>query len=195
MKLFHAANSPFARKVMACAIEHGIDSLITLVPCSGEDAALVEVNPLGKLPCLVTSDGVALFDSRVICEYLDTVGSDIPLFPAHGPRFRALRYQALGDGISDAAVLMRGEMARPADEAHERAMARQTAKIDRSLDLLESDPPAEHIDIGSIAVACALGYLDVRFPAHRWREGRPRLAAWAEAVGKRPCLARTVPPG
>ena len=115
MRLLHSPASPFARKVRACAVARGIDGQITLVATQGEAADLAVVNPLGKLPCLITEDGVALYDSRVICEFLDTVGNVFPMFPEHGLRFRALRFQALGDGISDAAVLRRGEMGRPSE--------------------------------------------------------------------------------
>ena len=193
MKLFHAPASPFARKVMACAVARGIEARITLVSATGESADLAAANPLGKLPCLVTDDGVALYDSRVICEFLDTEGNVFPMFPAHGLRFRALRLQALGDGISDAAVLRRGEQGRPSELARDAVIATQQSKIRRSLNVLESDTPAQHVDIGTIAVACALGYLDLRFPAEPWREGRPKLAAWYEAVMQHPCLAQTKP--
>ena len=193
MKLYSASGSPFARKVLACAIARGIDGQIVVEPVSGEAAALVAVNPLGKLPCLVTDDGVALFDSRVICEFLDTVGNVFPMFPEHGLRFRALRFQALGDGIADAAVLGRGEGSRASDPDRDKVIAVQRTKVARSLDLLEADPPSTHVDIGSLAVACALGYLDFRFAAQPWREGRPKLAAWYETMAKHPCLAQTKP--
>ena len=193
MRLFHAPASPFARKVMACAIARGIDGQITLVPAAGEAADLVEANPLGKLPCLVTDDGIALFDSRVICEFLDTVGGVFPLFPDHAPRIRALRFQALGDGISDALVLRRGEQGRPSEPARQAVIAVQKAKVDRSLAVLESDPPANHLDIGSIAVACALGYMDLRFPTEPWRDSHANLAAFYEAMMQRPCMLRTLP--
>ena len=193
MRLFHAPASPFARKVIACAIARGIEDQITLVPAQGEGAELAAANPLGKLPCLITDDGLALFDSRVICEFLDTVGNVFPMFPEHGPRFRALRFQALGDGIADAAVLSRGEGQRPSEAARDAVLAVQKTKMHRSLDVLEADPPTTHVDIGSLAVACALGYLDLRFASDPWRDGRPKLTAWFEAMGKHPCLAQTHP--
>ena len=151
-------------------------------------------NPLSKVPCLVTSDGLALFDSPVICEYLDAVGAG-SLFPPAGPlRWRALKLQAIGDGIMDAAVMRRMEMGRPAEEARTANMARQTAVVARSLDLLQAAPLADHLDIGTVTVACALGYLDLRFPDDAWREGRPALAAWYAAMEKRPEIADTAPP-
>ena len=94
----------------------------------------------------------------------------------------------------DAAVLRRMEQGRPPEAARAAAIARQEAAIERTLDLLEADPPANHLDIGSIAVACALGYLDLRYPESRWRNGRSKLAHWHEAMASRPELVRTAPP-
>ena len=193
MKLLHAPFSPFGRKVLACAIARGIEDQITVVPSSGESEEIAAINPLGKIPCLVTDDGMSLYDSRVICEFLDTVGNVFPMFPEHGLRMRALRFQALGDGISDAAVLARGEGSRPSEAARDGVIAVQKGKINRSLAVLDSDPPGKHVDIGSIAVACALGYLDLRFPADAWREGRPKLTAWYEAIKQHPCLVQSMP--
>jgi glutathione S-transferase len=193
VRLFGNPNSPFARKVMVCAIERGLEQQITSVPATGEDPELARHNPLGKLPCLVTDDGVALFDSPVICEFLDHLEGGVQLFPEHGLRVRALRLQALGDGISDAAVLARGETQRAADPDRQAFIALQKTKITRSLDFLEREVPSAHLDIGAIAVACALGYLDLRFPGDDWRAGRPLLTAWFDAVSKHPGLARTKP--
>ena len=193
MRLFYSPFSPFARKVRACAIARGIDGQIDLVQTSGEGAELVAFNPLGKLPCLVTDDGTALFDSRVICEFLDGMGDGFPLFPEHGLRVRDLRLQALGDGMSDAAVLRRGLTAHPASDARDAAIATQKAKVDRSIALLERDCPAAHLDIGTLAVACALGYLDLRYADERWRPSSPRLADWFAEMMRQPCLANTLP--
>ena len=193
MKLFYSPASPFARKVWACAVARGIADRMVLAPTAGEAPELVAVNPLGKLPCLVTDDGLPLYDSRVICEFLDTIGEGFPLFPAHGPRFRALRFQALGDGIADAAVLRRYEQGRSRDPARDEAIATQKAKVDRALAVLEQDVPGQHLDIGCIAVACALGYLDFRFAAEPWRQSHPGLAAWFAEMSKHACLQTTAP--
>ena len=198
MKLYHSPTSPYVRKVMACAIARNIDGRIERIETNPHESppALLRDNPLSKVPCLVTEDGLALFDSPVICEYLDSVGDEIPLFPpAHGPgRWRVLRFQAIGDGIMDAAVLRRMEQGRPPEAARVAVIARQEAAIERTLDLLEADPPANHLDIGSITVACALGYLDLRYPEAKWRNGRSNLAHWYEAMAARPELVRTAPP-
>jgi len=196
MKLCFSPTSPYVRKVRACAITREIDDRIELVPTNANtsEPAFVAINPLSKVPALVTDDGVALFDSPVICEYLDGIGDGLPMFPEHGAmRWRALKFQAMGDGILDASVPRRGEMMKPQDEGRAAWIARQKAAVDRTLDALEEDPPHRHVDIGSITVACALGYLDFRFAAQPWREGHPKLAAWYEAFAQNPGIARTVP--
>lgn len=194
MKLFYSPTSPYVRKVLACAITREIDQQITLVPTNPHISppALLAVNPLSKVPCLVTEDGLALFDSPVICEYLDSLDGAVSLFPRHG-RWRVLKLQALADGILDAAVGRRGEQGKPLDAGRETLLARQKAAIERSIDDLERDPPHKLADIGSISVACALGYLDFRFAAEPWRPGHPALTAWYEAFATNPGIARTVP--
>lgn len=181
---------------MACAIIRGLDGRIekhlSNPHASPED--LVADNPLSKVPCLVTDDGLSLFGSQLICEYLDSLGDGLPLFPAHGAaRWRALKFQSLGDGILDAAVPCRGEQGKPAEAARDAQIARFKAVMARTVDALESDPPQRHVDIGSITVACALGYLDFRFASDRWRDGHPKLAAWAESFAGHKGLAETVP--
>lgn len=196
MKLFHSPTSPFVRKVMACAIARGIDGRIETVPCNPHEspAALLVVNPLSKVPCLIADDGLALFDSPVICEFLDSIGDAAPMFPAAGPaRWRALKQQAAGDGILDAAVGRRGEQAKPREAGRAAWMARQKAAIDRTLDQIEGDPPHGTLDIGTITLACALGYLDFRFAAEPWRPEHPRLADWFARLAANQALARTVP--
>ncbi len=197
MKLYYSPTSPYVRKVLACAIARGIDERIERIETNPHESPplLLRDNPLSKVPCLITEDGLALFDSPVICEYLDSVGDVMPLFPPHGAaRWRALRFQAIGDGVMDAAVLRRMEQGRPREAARDAVIARQEAAIARTLDLLEADTPAYHTDIGTLTIACALGYLDLRFGEARWREGRPKLAHWQESLAAGPELARTAPP-
>ena len=196
MRLFYSPTSPYVRKVMATALAVGAEARITKIPTNPHEspAGLIEHNPLSKVPCLVTDDGLALFDSPVICEYLDTTFGTALLFPHGAARWRALRFQAIGDGMLDALVPRRTEEARPADEGRSAAVARYKQAAARSLDMLEADPPADHLDIGTVTVACALGYLDLRFASDAWREGRPNLAAWYEKMAARPELAQTAPP-
>jgi glutathione S-transferase len=196
VKLCFSLTSPYVRKVRACAIAREIDGQIELVPTDANASLpeFVAINPLSKVPALITEDGVALFDSPVICEYLDSVGDALPMFPTNGAaRWRALKFQAMGDGILDASVPRRGEMQKPPDDGRVAWIARQKAAVDRTLDGLEADPPQRTVDIGSITVACALGYLDFRYAAQPWRPAHPKLAAWFEGFAKNPGIARTLP--
>lgn len=200
MKLHFSPASPYVRKVMACAILRRIDHLIETVPTNPHASPpdLLADNPLSKVPCLVTEAGVALFDSPVICEYLDSLGEAPPLVPAgFEARIAALRQQAMADGILDAAVGRRMQQSQPQDEGRQAWDARQKAAVERTLGVLEreADRLAGGFTIGSVAVGCALGYLDFRFGAEPWREAHPRLAAWFEGVSGEPAMARTVPVG
>lgn len=196
MKLFYSPTSPYVRKVVACAIAREIDKQIELVPTNPHVSppALLAANPLSKVPCLLTPDGVALFDSPVICEYLDSVDNALPMFPrSGGARWKALKYQALADGILDAAVARRTEQAKPKEAARDAYMDRQKAAVDRAITELDKEPPHKIVDIGSISVACALGYLDFRFAQEPWREKAPHLTQWYDAFKSLPALERTVP--
>ena len=196
MKLHYSPTSPYVRKVMACAIIRGLDGQIETHVTNPHvsPADLLADNPLSKVPCLVTEDGLSLFGSQLICEYLDSLEDGLPLFPAHGPaRWRALKFQSLGDGILDAAVPCRGEQGRPRETARDAQIARFKAAISRTVDVLEADPPNKHIDIGSVTVACALGYLDFRFEADPWRPAHPKLAAWYAGFSQNRGLAETAP--
>ncbi len=198
MKLCYSATSPYVRKVMACAIIRGLDSRIAKIPTNphASPTELLAENPLSKVPALVTDDRVSLFGSQLICEYLDSLGDALPLFPPAGPaRWRALKFQSLGDGILDAAVPCRGEEGKPREDARDAQIARYKAAFARAVDTLEVDPPHKHVDIGSITVACALGYLDFRFAADPWRPDHPQLTAWNEAFSQNKGLAETAPQG
>ena len=196
MKMFHSPASPYARKVRICAIARGLDARIELVPCNPNVSPpeLLAQNPLSKIPTLITDDGVALFDSPVICEYLDSLGDALPMFPEHGAaRWRALKLQAMGDGILDACVPRRGELAKPKEAGRDALIARWRAAVERTLDALEAALPHTSKDIGTITVACALGYLDFRFPQEPWRATRPKLASWFEGISQDEAVAATVP--
>ena len=196
MKLYYSGTSPYVRKVVACAIIRGLDCRIENHPTNPHEspADLVADNPLSKVPCLVTDDGMSLFGSQLICEYLDTQGDALPLFPASGAaRWRALKFQSLGDGILDAAVPCRGEQQKPQEAARDAQIARFKSVIARTVGVLEADPPHPHVDIGSITVASALGYLDFRFAADPWRPNHPKLTAWFEAFSKNKGIAETAP--
>lgn len=198
MKLAYSAASPYVRKVNACAIKRGIDSQIERVKIGTTDPALLKHNPLSKVPTLMLDDGTSLYDSPVICEYLDSVGSAPALFPAPGPaRWKALTQQALGDGIMDASQPRRREIALPQDDGRKAYIALQQGKVKQALEVLEKDAASlgELTTIGEIAIGCALGYLDFRFANEPWRPGHPRLEAWYAKVVKLPPLAGTMPVG
>ncbi|WP_237214753.1 glutathione S-transferase N-terminal domain-containing protein [Falsiroseomonas oryziterrae] len=198
MKLLYSPASPFVRKVVACAIARGIDTRIEMVPTDPHSSpdALLKLNPLSKIPCLVTESGEAIYDSPVICEYLDAIGEANALFPTSGTHrwVRISVMHALADGIMDAAVARRMRFGKPVDATREAFLARQKAAVERGLAALEADPPQGLSDIGAIAVGCALGYLDFRFADEPWRAAHPRLAAWFAQVSELPPLARTAPP-
>jgi glutathione S-transferase len=197
MKLHHSPASPYVRKVMACAIARGLAGRIELVSTNPHVSPpeLLADNPLSKVPALVADDGTAIYDSPVICEYLDTLGDAAPLFPPTGSaaRLSAQIMHAAADGILDAAVGRRLAMPHPQDDGRKAYDARQKAAVERALDVLEKAPPKGLADIGAIAVGCALGYLDFRFPHEPWRQTHPALAAWFAEVSALPPLARTVP--
>lgn len=198
MKLHYSPASPFVRKVMVCAIIRGLDGRITKVATNPHvsPADLLADNPLSRVPALVTESGDTVFDSPVICEYLDTLGDAPRLVPPDGPaRITALKWQALGDGIMDAAVARRMQAALPQDEGRTAFVSRQAAVVARSLDLLEQMDLSGPLEIGRITIGCALGYLDFRFGHEDWRAGRPRLAAWWAATGTQRGFAETVPVG
>jgi glutathione S-transferase len=202
MKLYYSSTSPFVRKVMASAHEAGIaerlELLTTKVVPSEPNRDYARVAPLIKVPALVRDDGMVLFDSIVICEYLDSISKGAKLFPAGGDaRWKALRLNALADGLLDAAVLTRYEnFVRPAERRWKEWTEGQLTKVDQSLDFLEANSgDLEGVTIGTIAVGCALGYLDFRYQDRPWRNARPKLAAWYEGMAKRASFEKTVPKG
>lgn len=200
MKLYHSPTSPYVRKVLMTAIELGLRERIELVPVHNSpvepSAALNQTNPIGKIPALITDEGVELYDSPVICEYLDSL-QGARLLPASGPaRWDVLRQQALADGIMDAAVLVRYETwLRPAELRWNDWTEGQTSKIERALDVLEGQVVGlAGLTIGTISIACALGYLDLRLGHLVWRDRRPQLSSWLADFAQRPSFQSTKAP-
>jgi glutathione S-transferase len=202
MKLRFAAASPFVRKVMVVALETGLSERIERVSTSvspvkpNEDVA--RENPLVKVPSLTTDDGTVLYDSPVICEYLDTLHDGPKLFPAEGaPRWTALRQQALADGLLEAAILMRYENLRPEEKRWQDWIESQMRRVRGALAALEIETAAGSLavplTIGQVTIGCALGYLDFRFAGEQWRLRHRLLAAWFEEFGKRKSMQLTVP--
>jgi glutathione S-transferase len=197
LKLLYAPTSPYVRKVMAVAHETGqlesIEPVFALANPIGNNDELNADNPLGKIPVLITPDG-PLFDSRVICEYLDARSHGHRVFPKEGPaRWKALRQQALADGLLDAALAARYErLSRPKDMQWSGWRDAQLAKIARALAAMEEDLP-DQPTIGAIGFGCALGYIDFRFPEIAWRSAHPLLEAWFGAFSERPSMHLTEP--
>jgi len=193
MQLFYSPMSPFARKVRVVAHEAGLADQIVIVETKPfEDESLRAVNPLSKVPCMLTDDGVALHDSRVICEYLDAWG-EAGLIPASPLlRWSALTLQSLADGMGDAAVRTAQERRRDESDQHSDVIERQLKAINAALDFFEKEYFGEVWHIGEIAVAAHLGYLDFR-KVLDWRAGRPRLSAWYEKQSKRDSMVASEP--
>ncbi|PVZ10513.1 MULTISPECIES: glutathione S-transferase family protein [unclassified Pseudomonas] len=202
MTLHWSPLSPFVRKVMCCLHERGLASRVqcirTKVSSQAPNLGLIGDNPLIRIPTLVLGDGQALFDSVVICEYLDSLDGPPTLYPSSGAaRWQALRWQALGDGLCDTLIGWRHERDRPSDQQNPALLNAAQVKVDATLDRLEAevgDLNRAEFGIGHIAVGCALGYLGVRFTAMPWRDGRPGLSQWHAAFEGRPSALITRPP-
>ena len=198
MKLHWSPKSPYVRKVMIVAHELGLTSKLELVRSVAAmllpNEPLMRDNPLSKIPTLVLADGVVLFDSAVICEYLNDLARG-PLFPSRGgEKWQALRWQALGSGLLDALILWRNERERDAPlmaliDAFDLKTRVTLRQLDDEAQALTEAP----FSIGHVAVGCALGYMDYRFDAIGWRQRAPRLASWCATVVERPSFKATVP--
>ena len=198
MKLYHSTTSPYVRKVRVVAIEKALADRIELVAANPwpDPAAIVGANPLGKVPVLVTDAGLALYDSPVICEYLDTLVAAPRLIPAAGDaRWRVLRTQALADGILDAAVAIVLERRRPEAERSTMSQQRATAAIRRGVQALAGDlgTPQGALDLGQLAAGVAFGYLEFRLPDLDVGAGQAVVRDWWREVGRRPSFLATVP--
>ena len=202
MKLFYSPNSPYARKCLVVAYELGLRDRIETIAANATptkmDPDVAAKNPLGKVPTLVLDDGTPVYDSPVIAEYLNALAGG-SLLPPEGPaRWNALIEQALADGMLDAAILARFEtVLRPENMRWNDWTSGQVAKVVGGFDELEGRARGfgDRVDIGTISVACALGYIDLRFGHLEWRKGRPNAAAWFEKFAARESMTKTRPPG
>jgi len=200
MKLYHAPASPFARKVTVLLHEAGATDRVTLVPAAGNPldpgTMPVDRNPLGKIPALERPDGPTLYDSRVITRYLDDL-LQAGLYPSAPRLWDTLVIEATGDGIAEAAVLMRYEMhVRPEPTRSPAWAESQWAKIARALAALEArwmGHLSGPLDMGQVAVGAALGYLDFRHGDRNWRRAHPGLATWYATFATRPAMLATAP--
>jgi len=201
MKLFASLTSPFARKVRVILQEKNLPFELVVDSPWESNTRIPGVNPLGKVPALVTEDGEVFHDSPVIAAYLETLNAAPHLLPLD--RLEAVRVrqtEALADGINDAAVIALLESRRPDPQRSETVIARQMEKVERTLDVLEKNATGrtwlhgDDINLGDISVGIALAYLDLRFPALNWRASRPALTALAERLFARDSFIDTTPP-
>jgi glutathione S-transferase len=198
MQLFFSPTSPFARKVRIVIIEKQLTERVQLIDCTPyeDPSELLRTNPLGKIPALALDNGFALFDSPVICEYLESLNPTPRLIPEAGAeRWLVLRAQALADGMLDAAVLQVMESRRPEAERSPTAVAHWRVQMLRALAEMDTQLPQipSALNLGQIAFASGLGYLDLRFPQLNWRATHPALAAWFIEISQRKSLRATEP--
>lgn len=199
MKLHWSPRSPFVRKVMIVAQERGVADGIACVRTVAEmtkpHAELMKDNPLSKIPTLVLDDGTVLYNSPVICEYLDALDGAPKLFPREPKaRMTALRRQALGDGFLDMMVMLRNERQRAQpSEIHMASTAARKAAVLASLEREAEALTTTPFGIGHVAIGCALSYLDFRFADDNWRKSHLRLANWHAAFAARPSVRATEP--
>ena len=201
MKLIASLGSPYVRKVRVVMAEKKIDYELVLEDVWSEGTTVQQSNPLGKVPCLMMDDGGAMFDSRVIVEYLDILTPVGKLIPASGrERAEVKCWEALADGLLDAAVLVRLERTqRPSKQQSPEWIKRQWSKVEASLKAMSvglGDKPfcvGTHYTLADVAVGCALGWLSFRFPDLAWREDYPTLAKLFDKLSERPSFKDTFP--
>jgi glutathione S-transferase len=201
VKLFGSETSPYARKARLALLEKGLPFAWVVAPPREPGSPVPQLNPLGRVPTLVLDDGTVIFDSPVICEYVDSLGGRSPLIPAEPlARMRVKRWEALADGIMDSAVVVRLESLRSADRQDPPTLALHGTAITRALALaagqLGKRPWCEGnaLTLADLALVCALLYLDLRQPERDWRGLHPDLAAWAAGMLKRDSVRATVAP-
>ncbi len=199
MKLHWSPRSPFVRKVMIVAHERGLADRIgcvrTVAATAKPHVELMKDNPLSKIPTLVLDDGAVIYDSPVICEYLDGLGEGPRMFPAEpAARLTTLRRQALGDGFLDLLVLLRDERMRARrSDLHMTSAAVRKAAVLKSLEAEAPSLVSAPFGIGHVAIGCALSYLDFRYADEDWRKDHPNLASWHAAFAARPSVRATEP--
>lgn len=201
MKLLCSLTSPYARKVRVVAAEKRIEIEVQEVKLSDPDYPVIQYNPLGKIPVLVLADGESLFDSRVIVEYLDNRTPLARLIPQeNSSKIWVRRWEALADGVCDAAVLARQESNRQEGLRDESVIDKQMGKVTRGLTQLNAELGEnkwcvdETFSLADIALGCMLGWLDLRYADMNWRKSYPNLARHFEEMMKRPSFSETTPP-
>jgi glutathione S-transferase len=201
MQLLYAATSPFVRKVVVLAAETGLAGDIERIDANPWDPEgnVPQVNPLGKVPALILDDGRVLMDSKLICEYLDSLHDGPKMYPEAPERWETLRLAGLAEGALEAALATVIEkLRRPEEFVWAGWIDRQTGKIAAALDQLEAEAQQEkfvgEVDIAQITLGCTLGYIDFRLGDLKWRDTRPGLASWYETFSRRASMIVSAPP-
>ncbi len=202
LRLVGSLTSPYVRKVRIVMAEKRIDCQLELEDVWSPDSKIQQSNPLGKVPCLIMEDGGAVFDSRVIVEYLDTMTPVAKLIPTSGrERVEVRTWEALADGLLDAAIAVRLERTqRPPEQQSQKWIDRQMGKVDASLEAMAHGLEGKNwcqnnaYTLADIAVGCALGYVDFRFPQIDWRADHPNLNKLADKLAARPSFIDSAPP-
>ena len=201
MKLIGSLSSPYVRKVRIVMAEKKLDYQFVEENVWAADTRIMQYNPLGKVPCLIMEDGGAMFDSRVIVEYLDSASPVTKLLPEDTrPRIQMRRWEALADGCLDAVVAIIMERRRPQALQYDHWLGRQREKIDRALRAMSDDLGSrafccgDFFNLADVAVGCCLGFLDLRLPEIDWRSPYSNLAKLSEKLANRPSFKDTVPP-
>lgn len=202
MKLLYTPNSPYSRKARIVGIEKHLDITLEKVDLASQDCPVNQYNPLGKVPVLILDNEESLYDSRVIVEYLDARSPVTKLVPnEHALRIAVIRWEALADGISDAAVAAMVEQRKPKSQQSEAYIHKQMTKIEQGLTKLNQDISKkkwcvnETFSLADIAVGCMLGYINLRFNEMNWQSAYPELAKHFTILTKRPSFKETAPVG
>ena len=198
MQLYISPTSPYARKARMVVLEKGLAGRVQITPLNPWEspAELTEKNPLSQVPVLLLENGEVIYDSRVICAYLDQLNEDPQLIPSGGfERIAVLRMEALADGMTDAAVNAFFARKDNGEQPDTPAIERQINKIIGALTVMQNGLPhyQQQLHLGTIAYGAALAYLDLRYGDLVWRERVPELAEWYETINQRPAMVATVP--
>ncbi len=199
MQLYISPTSPYARKAWMVVLEKGLKDDVEIISINpwGSPPELTSKNPLSQVPVLVIGPDQALYDSRVICAYLDSLSEEPPLIPQRGmKRIIVLRMEALADGMCDVAVATFFARKDNGDNPDTPAIVRQLGKIEAALKVMEAEMPLFEgkLNLGTIACSASLAYLDLRYGELQWRQKVPKLAAWFEVIAQRPAMITTAPP-
>lgn len=197
MKLYYTKRSPYARKVNLLALEKNIKLDLVVVDLKNKPPELFDVNPLGKIPALITDDGAAYADSPVICAYLDSLSKPALIPTSKKKRFHILNIEGIADGIAEFSVAIFYQMMEPEEKRNKEAMEKSAAAIERSFSYIEKNYmrilKSKKITLAPLALAAAIGYLNFRLPEFGWQKKHKKLARWFAEFEKRESMQKTMP--